>query len=161
MKPLLVGESNPYQTNEEDAMRYALYPEPARCSGWRLCHVVMELDARTYLRSFDRIDLCHPKWSLAQARMKAQQIVFERNADDVIVLCGQKVARAFGVPYEPFTIEQGIHNPIGTFIRYSRGPRLLILPHPSGLNRAWHQPGAVERARAVLRAGGVLPEVQG
>ncbi len=156
MKPLLVGESNPYQESEDDAMRYALYPAPERCSGWRLCRVIMGLDDRTYLRSFDRIDLCHPKWSLPAARKKAQQLLAARTQGDVVVLCGAKVANAFCVPFEPFTIITGSHNEYGIFAKYDYGARLVVLPHPSGLNHAWHQPNAVARARAVLREAGVL-----
>jgi hypothetical protein len=159
LKPLLVGESNPYQTNEEDAMRYALYPAPARCSGWRLCRVIMGLDERTYLRSFDRIDLCHPKWSLPMARQKAAELLAARTEGDVIVALGSKVANAFCVPYDPFTVRSGIHNGFGIFATTAYGPQIIVLPHPSGLNRAWHQSDAVARARAVLREAGVLREL--
>lgn len=147
MKPLLVGESNPHQTNAEDAMRFALYPEPPHASGGRLCRIVMGLDERTYLRSFDRVDLCHPKWSLPAARARAAELVGERASTDVIVLCGVKVAEAFGGGYEPFRVYRAA---------FGAGPELVVLPHPSGLNRLWHQPGAVARARAVLREAGVL-----
>lgn len=150
-KPLLVGEANPYQSNEADAMAFALYPEPPHASGGRLCRYVMGLDVRTYLRAFDRVDLCHPKWNMKAARAKAAQLMAERGMDDVIVLCGAKVANAFGVLYEPFTIRWTPH-------RALTGPRLVVLPHPSGLNRAWHQPNARERAREILREVGCLPQ---
>lgn len=149
MKPLLVGESNPYQQDERMAMRYALHPDPPHASGGRLCFLVMGLDDATYLRSFDRVDLCHPKWSLPAARARAADLVAARSSSDVIVLCGSKVASAFGVPYSPFTVFGADHATLG-------GPRLVVLPHPSGLNRAWHEPGAFDRARDVLRRTGVL-----
>lgn len=148
MKPLLVGESNPYQANEADAMRYALFPEPRHASGGRLCYVILGLDERTYLRSFDRVDLCHPKWSLPKARSKAAQLVAERTSGDVIVLCGAKVAEAFRLFYDPYRVVSD-----GGALQ----PTMVVLPHPSGLNRAWHIPGAVERARDVLRGVGLLP----
>lgn len=34
--------------------------------------------------------------------------------------------------------------------------RAVVLPHPSGLCRAWHELGAYERARSVLRQAGAL-----
>lgn len=145
MKPLLVGEANPWQSDERMAMRYALHPDPPHASGGRLCFYVMGIEESAYLASFDRIDLCHPKWSLPVARAKAAQLVAGRSeAHDVIVLCGSKVAAAFGLgEAQAFTIHR---------IR----PRLVLLPHPSGLNRLWHQPGAVARARATLAQAGVL-----
>lgn len=159
MKPLIVGESNPYQRDEESAMRYAMYPEPRGCSGWRLCRVIMGIDERQYLRAFDRIDLCHPTWSIVAARRHAGKLVSARQSSDVIVLCGAKVASAFGVPYKPFEIYDGgkLFAVFSTEHDTLNLPRFVVLPHPSGLNRAWHQPGAVQRARSVLREVGALP----
>lgn len=150
MKPLLVGEANPWQSDEESAMYFALHPDPPHASGGRLCYRVMDLDERTYLRAFDRTDLCHPKWSEPAARKKAAQLVAERSQDDVIVLCGAKVARAFGVSYDPFTVRRFNSELNGM-------PTLVLLPHPSGLNRIWSQPDSFERARVVLREANVLP----
>lgn len=73
-----VGEQNPYQRTAEHANRYALYPEPRRASGGRLCFDIMGLDARTYLRRFDRVDLCHPAWSIRAAREQAWQLTSAR-----------------------------------------------------------------------------------
>lgn len=152
MKPLLVGECNPWQGDEESAMYFALHPDPPHASGGRLCYFVMGLDERTYLRSFDRTDLCFPKWSLPAARKKAAALVSERTRDDVIVLCGAKVAAAFGLTSEPFAIRR-----FPTEFDALSLPTLVTLPHPSGLCRTWHQPGAVDKARAILRETGVLP----
>lgn len=153
-KPLLVGEANPYQSDYESAMYFALHPDPPRASGGRLCYVVMGLSERAYLRSFDRVDLCHPKWSIVAAREKAMLLMNERAPSDVIVLCGVKVAQAFGVAPEPFRCYAGVPGAL-------HRPTLVTLPHPSGLNRVWHQPRAIDRAREVLRAAGVLPAAEG
>lgn len=150
MKPLLVGEANPWQSDYESAMYFALHPDPPHASGGRLCYLIMQLDERTYLRSFDRADLCFPKWSLPEARKRASELVSERDGGDVIVLCGTKVAKAFGLTYEPFVVRR--------FHSESTGlPTMVMLPHPSGLNRTWHQPGALQKARTVLIETGVLP----
>jgi hypothetical protein len=53
-----------------------------------------------------------------------------------IVLLGRKVSASFELAFEPFAL---------------RG-RLLVLPHPSGLNRMWDAPGVRTRARTVVRA---------
>lgn len=153
MKPLIVGEANPYQSDRESAMHFAMHPDPPRASGGRLCYLIMGLDERTYLRSFDRTDLCHPKWSIVAARERAAQLVAERSEADVIVLCGAKVASAFGVPYRPFVVFGAHHETLG-------GPQLAIIPHPSGLNRAWHGPNSIQQAREFLRRVGVLPSEQ-
>lgn len=148
-KPLLVGETNPYQPEdapEERLRHYALYPWPRGASGHRMASFVMGLDDRAYLEGFDRIDLCHPRWSIVKARVVAARLLAERTEDEVIVLCGVKVATAFRVPTDPFELH-----------RAPRQPALVVLPHPSGLCRVWHQPDAVARARAVLREAGVLP----
>lgn len=65
-------------------------------------------------------------------------------------MLGSKVCKAFGVPcgFDPFTAR-----------RYN-GDWVVILPHPSGLCRLWHRPGAVADARRVLGSVGIeLPAV--
>lgn len=54
-----------------------------------------------------------------------------------IITLGAKVAAAFGLEYAPFTILPA-SRPL---------PTVLMLPHPSGLNRSWNEPGAFERTR--------------
>jgi hypothetical protein len=34
---------------------------------------------------------------------------------------------------------------------------IVLLPHPSGRNLMWNDPGIVERARHLLRGAGILP----
>src|SRR5574342_971152 len=99
MKPLLVGEANPYQTDPRLAQRYALYPDPPHCAGWNLCHKVMQLEEDDYLRRFDRVNLCDGKWSMKEARFRADRISIER---DAFILCGAKVCAAFRLDFVPF-----------------------------------------------------------
>lgn len=146
--PLLVGEYNPYQNDAAEGARYALYPEPVQSAGGRMCRLVLNMEPRDYLRLFERTNLCHGRWSMPTARVVAAELRRERRDDrcpgSVIVCCGAKVAEAFGLPKEPFNI-------------YSAGapPTVVVLPHPSGLSRAWDAPGAFERARQLLRRAGV------
>ncbi len=134
MRPLLVGESNPYGADP----RFALYPEPAGCAGARLCHVILDMTADEYLAAFDRVNLLDcPRWSLPASREAAQRLL-DRGQD--LVLLGARVAHAFDPAW-------------GAFSEYrAAGLRVLVLPHPSGRCRAWNEPGAVERARAAVRA---------
>jgi uracil-DNA glycosylase len=63
----------------------------------------------------------------------------------VVVLLGARVAQAFALKFTPFSVVAAC-NPA----------QFVILPHPSGLSRAWNEPGAFDRARGVLREAGVL-----
>lgn len=139
MKPLLVGESNPYQVHPHLSQRFALYPHPPRCAGWNLCHKIMQLDEREYLARFDRVNLCDGKWSMREAKERAASIL--DGPYRTVIAFGAKVTAAFGFKFEPFKAWLG---------------GIIILPHPSGLSRAWNEPGAYERARSVLREAGVL-----
>lgn len=155
MKPLLVGEANPYGGDPY----FALYPEPNGCAGHRLCKLIMQLDCAEYLERFDRVNLCDRKWSVREARRKADDVSRDERA---YVLFGAKVAGTFAWllgrdDFKPFTyhVERERHHACcdctGKDIR-----TYVILPHPSGLSRAWNEPGAFDRARAVLREVGVL-----
>ena len=59
--------------------------------------------------------------------------------DELVTL--PKVCSGFGIPFRPFEVF---------------GKNRIVLPHPSGLNRMWGEPGAFDRARAVLREAGAL-----
>lgn len=140
---------NPYGADPE----FALYPLPEHASGGRLARI-MGLDRGEYLRHFDRVNLCVGKWSLPLAREAALRIAESRSTFDHVVLCGSKVCAAFGEVFAPFTW------------RHARKPSglgnfpVVVLPHPSGLNRIWNDPESVRRARQVLRCSGALPQAQ-
>lgn len=130
--PVLVGELNPYGSDPE----MALYPLPRNASGNRL-RLILDLTDLEYL-DYRRVNLCTGKWGIRAARAAAAEVL-EHEDVCFAVLLGAKVCSAFGVPYEPFTVR-----PSG------RGYPLVVLPHPSGLNRAWNEPGAVEQARLAI-----------
>lgn len=142
-KPLIVGEVNPYGGNP----RYAMYPLPKWSAGGRLCRVIMGLTPKEYLRRFDRVNLCTGKWNRTDALAKAHQILNSRE-DGVLILLGNRVAAQFGVKYRQWVFST---------VRYGcSGHRMVILPHPSGKNRAWNDPLALRQAQAALREAGVL-----
>lgn len=98
MKPVLVGESNPLR----DEARFALWPGPVNCTGWRLLKmirsVVPEADERTYVSRFDRRNLL-PRWASARwdaraARESAEEMRGEL-AGRRVVLLGARVRDAF------------------------------------------------------------------
>lgn len=140
MKPLLVGECNPYGPDPE----FALYPAPDGSAGHRLATKILGLSRKDYLKRFDRINLCSGRWSIRAARAEAQRLC-DAGEHETFVLFGSKVASAFlPGPYAPFRIHE-----------HCAG-RFVVLPHPSGLSRGWDAPGSFERARALLHEAGVL-----
>lgn len=139
-KPWLVGETNPYQRPGDDPEHhFDLYHEPPQSAGGRLCRFVLGLEPHAYRAAFVRRNLLAGKWS-APAAAKAALRLDEESGDAPLVLLGAKVVRAFGFEFKPYT----------THTLALDGKRVAILPHPSGLSRAWNEPGAVRRARATV-----------
>lgn len=140
MKPLLVGEVNPYGADPD----FALYPLPERASGGRLAKI-LGLGHADYLRMFDRVNLCTGRWSAPASREAAREILAAKPRP--LILLGAKVRSAFHVLdswdwFDAFFLRPGDEQ---------RGwPRVGLMPHPSGLNRLWHRPDAMRRARALL-----------
>lgn len=132
----LVGEMNPYGGDDY----YALYPSPDGCSGHRLCCKILGMTRRAYLDSFVRVNLCYGSWSLVEAKESAAKLLRQ---DGRIILLGRKVCKAFRVDYIPFST-----------IRET----LLILPHPSGLNRMWSDLGSMLKARMCVKY--FYPEIE-
>lgn len=141
MKPLLVGEQNPYGGDPY----YALYPAPEGCSGHRLCCLILGMRREDYLRVFDRVNLCDGPWSMRQARKQANELRTRRGP---LILLGSKVATAFGYKFTPFATDCDFDDPRATTI---------ILPHPSGINRLWNRADSVSRARTLV--AGVVPGI--
>lgn len=142
LRPWLIGENNPYQNPGADPThRFDLYPEPRGATGDRLCRLVFGMQKTDYLRAFVRRDLLEGKWTLKKARAAAEQVLIESGTTPLILL-GSKVSAAFGLKYIPYSsIDHGTANGIRTAV---------ILPHPSGLNPAWNEPGAYQRARDLV-----------
>jgi hypothetical protein len=135
-KPLLIAESNPFGGD----YKFALYPVPEGCSGWRLCALILGMWRKDYLAAFDRCNLVEGPWSMAAAKKRSKEIW---EAPGRFVLFGRKVCDAFETPFIPFEI--------------SCGGTILVLPHPSGLNRIWRKPDSIQQARQAVIS--FVPEV--
>lgn len=135
-----MGEANPYGGDPS----YALWPYPERASGGRLAEI-LGMTASEYLGAFHRVNLCRVSWRVAEAR-EAARAMLEASGGRDLVLLGTKVSRAFGFrsfsPFSTTTISRDGGAPV----------QLVVLPHPSGLNRMWNDPGARDRARAMVEA---------
>jgi len=146
MKTLLVGEDNPYGSDP----RYALYPKPEYSAGGRLCELIMKMSVKQYIGTFDRVNLCSGKWSMPEARAKAKELWETRGLDQNYVLLGSKVCKAFDMTFTPFEILWRDGASVG-------GGAIVTLPHPSGRNRMWNEPGSLERAHRTLQEAEILP----
>lgn len=145
-RPLLVGEANPYGADPE----YALFPYPENSAGGRLCRLVLGYEGvGEYLRTYDRANLCTGKWGAVAARDAADDLLGAQlgRSPAPVVLLGRKVAAAFDRPEPPFSM---VRRAV-----FGRDRTFVLLPHPSGLCRLWSEPGAFERARALLLEAGV------
>ena len=146
-KVLLLGENNPYG----DDPHFALYPSPVGCTGWRLCHKVLELPADTYLEKFERRNLLQrPKWSAPLARLAARTLLAELGEGARVVVLGARVATALDLPSTPFEtydLDACLLPARMNLPMIPRGVRIAVLPHPSGLCRVWGSPNSYERAR--------------
>lgn len=152
MKPLLVGEDNPYGSDP----RYALYPEPEYSAGGRLCRLIMQMTVRQYIRAFERVNLCSGKWSMPEAKAYAKKLAaWAYHSGTPMVLLGSKVAGAFGLKFDPFTYGDTVFGEVGDALF---SVRIVQLPHPSGRNRMWNEPGSIEKATRMLQEAGILPK---
>lgn len=130
---VLVGELNPYGADPY----FALYHLPRNASGNRL-REILGLRDHVY-EQLDKVNLCTGKWSLPAAR-KAAHDLLERYR--LVVCLGTKVRTAVGGP-EFFTARAVTDG--------ATAQTIVSLPHPSGLNRMWDEPGARETARRLMR----------
>ena len=147
MKTWLIGEQNPYSRGHE----YDLYPFPENASGDRL-RKILGITVDEYLERFERRNLLHKgeKWGVKTAKAAADAVL-AKAAGARLVLLGAKVTKAFGHEFKPFHLCFGVDYDNGVSHR-SLNPYALILPHPSGLSRAWNDIDAVQKARDALVA---------
>lgn len=141
----LVGESNPYQSHPRP--EFDLYPRPAGSAGARLARV-LGYDDEGYLATFERRNLIYgQKWSVPRARSAASLLVRDaivEGGDHAFVLLGARVSAAFGVPFEVLTRR---------YLSVAPSPAIvaLVVPHPSGLSRAWNDPTMAPRVREAVQ----------
>lgn len=152
----LIGETNPYQRDPEDSIRYAMYPDPPESAGGRFCELILGMEQRDYLRAFERRNLLAGPWEgrgvTERARASAACLTWEMAEGDQVLLLGAKVVDAFfpGEGWEPFACYHvppgpfGHHRVSGPFIHF------VALPHPSGLNRYWNTYQSYSTVRAAV-----------
>ena len=136
VKPLIVGEAPSMRTSRPFAGR----------SGERLAEL-----AGTSLESIrDRFRLVNllGHWPGPDASGKGSAFPMEqaRPAAATLrlpggsLLCGRRVAAAFGLANAPYFAWRDVD-----------GRRVAVIPHPSGVSRWWNDPANVDAARSFLR----------
>jgi hypothetical protein len=122
---------------------YALYPLPVGCTGNRLFEMLREADPLVtmsgYARRFERLNLVVGRWDAGKANVRAREMMpalIGRN----VVLLGREVARAFG--FDSF-------GPVAER-RTKDGAIFHLLPHPSGRNPLYNDPGRRRAAGELL-----------
>src|SRR5690606_36461113 len=101
------------------------------------------------LRRLNLIPVPTKRWSGEEAREAALKLCTALEGDQVFLL-GRKVAAAFGLEDRAAFSEVLVGRT--TF---------FLLPHPSGLNRAWSDELAVPRTRALFRRAINLSDEKG
>lgn len=145
---LLVGEDNP----QSEDRRHALWPIPSKghasCAGRNLQSKIMRVSHGTYYGLW-RTNLCHPTWDLKEARVRARRLILNPRPWSVIVALGRKVAGAF-----EYFLGEAVPQ-WGWVVRWDEDKdswlTIVGMPHPSGLSRAWNDPGSYDRALALLQ----------
>jgi hypothetical protein len=143
-----------------------LFPYPEGSEGWRLWKY-SELPLQDYFEIFQRINLVDSmpqgKWPSSKAEERAYQLIVSAAVLDwPIVMCGIRVARAFGVDmrdyFKPFVKDYAQHDaPEGA----QAIMKIRIVKIPSASGRALKSNDMEQRYNlqmALAWAGGRLPQ---
>lgn len=113
-------------------------------AGYRL-RAMTGLDRASWIRRVPKFNLVPyrvTRWPREFAEQQAQNLCSSLLRDYDLILCGRKVARAFGVPAK---------QPWLTWTKSPWGPHVVVIPHPSGLCREYNDPEFVKRASRFLK----------
>ena len=144
MRPLVVGEAPSRTSDPAD-------PITGRCGAKIAALAGLTVDE--FADRFERANLldAYPGkldgskgtlWDPISAKKRADEIVGERfGASRYVVLLGRRVATAFGVGRVDYMEETAA----------IRGAAVVVLPHPSGINRWYNDARNVARASAFMK----------
>lgn len=139
----LVGEAPGPNTHTD----MPLYPAPERSAAGRL-RTMLGWSRSEYLRTFARANMLDrypgPAFPLTEARGLAQGVA-QRLSPRPLLLMGQGVASAFRFPKEAGLLSWADYLLGQTIIRAA------VVPHPSGRNLWYNEPGNRERAVAFIQ----------
>lgn len=141
---ILVGEAPSKNEVTETPIAGRIGRRLAACAG---------LSFDEYMARFERVNLLHVRQDTKAKGFEFNAAAAEREAlrlrttwgsfriaynPRVVILLGKRVARAFGVPQDYFTLHRLDHE-------------FYVLPHPSGINRWFNEPANTEKFSAFLK----------
>ena len=161
---LLVGEDNPQSAKPQ----HALWPIPSKgspgCAGRNLQSKILRVAHSTYYGLW-RTNLCLPRlveyeghgsgemvpgrWNLDEARRRATILSLRAVPWRTIIMLGRKVAGAFEWATGE-AVKQWEWSIVWNDVE-DDWIKLVALPHPSGLTRAWNDPASYDRALDLLQ----------
>ena len=150
MRPLLIGMCNPLSDDPE----CDLYPYPEGSAGWRLWQMLPEGTTRAgYLRAFDRRNLLRARvWNQPAARAAVKDLLPALEGRMVIIL-GTQVRAAFGLlAVKPLQLARAVVPIVASTSSSQQFCTFewAAVPHPSGRNRWYNEPGRRAEVGAFL-----------
>jgi hypothetical protein len=144
MKPLLVGMNNPLSRDPQ----YALYPDPPRCTGWRIWQLLdPPMTHDEYLEAYARTNIVEGQaWSAERARLNVNRIR-DMMSGRRTVLFGAEVRIAMG----------WAKHALLTWHALSGTGQFALLPHPSGRNQWFNDARNRIIAARILREALIQP----
>ena len=141
MKPLIVGEAPSKNQSPEQPIEGRIGLRLAVCAGMTLPE---------FLTFFERVNLLHVRQDTAAhgfqfdeqaAALEAEKFRATFTSERIIILLGQRVAKAFGItPTDCY------------FVQHSIGAAdVRVLPHPSGINRWWNSKENLDHATLFMQ----------
>lgn len=140
MKPLIIGEAPSKNEDPEKPIEGRIGKRLAACAG---------LKYDEFLVFFERVNLLHERqevvgkgfvFELPAAREAAHKLEETFQPGQIILLLGGRVAEAFAIHDEYFTKHEVKNEAV-----------VYIMPHPSGVNRWWNDPGNHKRASEFMQ----------
>lgn len=137
----LYGQAPSRRAGSERAFDGASGRKLAELTGLSHDEFLERFETRNLLNGYPgRSDTGGDLFTLALASEAATKATHDWADGDVVVLAGRHVARAFGVYDLPYFQVAHVWG----------GVSLVVIPHPSSINRLWNDPETSERAARAL-----------
>lgn len=150
MKTILLGEAPP-RSRPKDTLESRPF---SGASGRRFSEMIGEdvvtaFDTRNLLPEWPGPASKGSKFPVMAAQMGAHRLLRTLPSDGTrIILCGSRVARAMSMRWLPLLIWRNVAWQSPRFVHAS----VILIPHPSGVNRQWNDPEVSEVVKRILLA---------
>ena len=140
-RPVVVGEA----PGPKGMSGYPLFPFPERSAGYRLC-TMSGLTRTAWVTIVERVNLLPElpeKWPARYAASQAENLGASLLRGRDLVLCGRRVAKAFGIRPADADWLEWVDCPVTR-------AHVVVIPHPSGRCREYNDPAMVRRVGRLL-----------